>query len=86
MASFAFVHPNSTGGARKPPGPKRKKSVKPMASFTSMEKKWPALLATVTKTMGINYGQLLAMDHFLDLVIKECPVNGLMDSVKPTLG
>ena len=43
-------------------------------------KKWPALLATVTNTIGINYGQLLAMDHFLDLVIKERPVNGLVDS------
>ena len=31
MASFAFVRPNSTGGARKPPGPK--KSVKTMASL-----------------------------------------------------
>ena len=29
MARFAFVHPNSTGGARKPPGPK--KLVKTMA-------------------------------------------------------
>ena len=28
----------TSGGARKPPGPKRKKSVKPMASFASTEK------------------------------------------------